>query len=146
MPRPEGLTAKERRTSRRSTISRVNIAGVQHISVNVSDAEEIGRFYIEVLGLERLPRPDFGFPGMWLRVPDGREIHLQQVEEHKAPRMQHFAFEVPDLDDAREELVGQDIKVSEPFAIPERGGRQCFFKDPAGNLLELNEPAVSTIS
>ena len=123
----------------------MKIAGVQHISVNVSDAEEVGRFYIEVLGLTRLERPDFGFPGMWLAVPDGREVHLQQVDEHKAPRMQHFAFEVADLDAARDELVERDIKVSEPFAIPERGGRQCFFKDPAGNLLELNEPAVSSI-
>ena len=31
---------KERRTNSRSTITPVNIAGVQHISVNVSDAEE----------------------------------------------------------------------------------------------------------
>jgi hypothetical protein len=36
--------------------------------------------------------------------------------------------------------MDRGVNVSEPVAIPERGGAQCFFKDPTGNLIELNQP------
>src|SRR5258705_80151 len=49
------------------TIAAMKLAGVHHVSLNVDDAEKTGRFYIEVLGLEVLPRPDFPFKGYWLR-------------------------------------------------------------------------------
>ena len=118
--------------------------GVHHVSLNVHDAEETGRFYTEILGMEKLPRPDFGVPGLWLRCA-GQEVHLIQVKEHKtgqAPTMgPHFALRVSDVDAARGALVERGVKVSEPFQIP-GGGRQCFFHDPAGNMIELNQPRV----
>ena len=103
------------------------------------DVEEVGPFYLDVLGLEQLPRPDFGFPGMWLRS-EGQEIHLMQVENHQAPEGQHFAFRVGDIDAATEELSKRGVKVSKTFELP-NGARQCFFKDPSGNMIELNQPA-----
>ncbi len=119
----------------------MKLRGVHHVSINVSDVEEAGRFYIEVLGLEKLPRPDFGFDGMWLRS-ESQELHLMQVENHQAPEGQHFAFRVEDLDAVIEELGGHGVKVSKPFGLP-GGARQAFLRDPSGNLLELNQPAGS---
>ena len=111
--------------------------GVHHVSINVDDLDACLDFYVEKLGLEVLPRPDFGFPGAWLRT-GGQEVHLIQVEDHAAPKGQHFAFKVTDLDAIREALDKEGIEVSKPFELP--GGRQSFMHDPAGNMLELNAP------
>ena len=118
----------------------MKLSGVHHVSLNVHDTEEVGRFYIDVLGLEKLPRPDFGFPGMWLRSA-GQEIHLMEVKDHEAPEGQHFAFKVEDLDQSIEELKGKGIEVSQPRPLP-GGARQSFLRDPAGNIIELNEPSA----
>lgn len=113
-------------------------AGVHHVSINVHDTDETAKFYIENLGLEEIPRPDFGFPGHWLRC-GAQELHLIQVENHEAPEGQHFALRVQNIEEAREELLGKGVKVSRINEI--RGvGRQCFLRDPAGNMVELNQP------
>ena len=119
----------------------MQLRGVHHVSLNVSDAEEAERFYVEVLGLKKLERPDFGFAGSWLGCQDGGQIHLLQVDDWKAPKGQHFAFAVADLDDVRQDLQAHGVKVSEPSVIPGTG-RQSFFKDPSGNLIEINEPVT----
>ena len=111
--------------------------GVHHVSLNVDDLEASLAFYVDQLGLEVLPRPDFGFPGAWLRS-GGQELHLMQVEDHVAPKGQHFAFRVTDLDGTLDALQAQGIEVSKAFELP--NGRQAFLHDPAGNMLELNEP------
>ena len=38
---------------------------LSHVSVTVSDLGKARRFYGEFLGLVEIPRPDFGFPGVW---------------------------------------------------------------------------------
>ena len=114
---------------------------MHHVSLNVADVQEAERFYIDVLGLKKLPRPDFGFPGTWLACADGRQVHLLGVDGHQAPKGQHFAFHVTDIDDACTELQDQGIKVADISEIP-GGGRQTFFKDPSGNLIELNSAAI----
>ena len=116
----------------------MKLRGVHHVSLNVSDVEEAGSFYVDLLGLEVLPRPDFGFPGMWLRS-EGQEIHLMQVEDHTAPKGQHFAFLVDDLSGTIEELRSKGVKVSDPMQLP-TGAQQAFLKDPSGNMLEINQP------
>ncbi len=120
----------------------MELLGVHHISVNVADNEAAERFYVDVLGLAKLPRPDFDFPGSWLGLPDGRQVHLIQVDAWEAPKGQHFALHVADLDAVRDELMAKGIKVSKPAEI-NGVARQCFFKDPCGNGIELNEPVTS---
>lgn len=120
----------------------MELHGVHHVSINVADAEVAEHFYVDVLGLAKLPRPDFGFPGAWLAMTDGRQLHLIQVDDWKAPKGQHFAFMVTDLDGVRTKLSDAGIKVSEAMCI-DGVGRQAFFKDPCGNLLELNEPIAA---
>jgi catechol 2,3-dioxygenase-like lactoylglutathione lyase family enzyme len=115
------------------------LAGVHHVSLNVRDADEAVRFYREVLGLEQIPRPEFGFPGFWLRS-GAQEIHLIEVADHRAPDGQHFAFRVDDIDGVVADIRRHGIEVSTPFHIP-GGGRQSFLKDPSGNLIELNQPS-----
>jgi len=112
--------------------------GVHHVSVNVGDLAAAERFYVEGLGLDVLPRPDFGFPGLWLEA-GGQQIHLMRVDAHEAPTGQHFALEVEDLDAVLAELARRGIEPHSVLDLP-GAGRQAFLRDPAGNLIELNQP------
>lgn len=120
----------------------MELLGVHHISLNVANNDEAERFYLEVLGFSKLPRPDFGFPGTWLGLPDGRQVHLIQDDGFVPPKGPHFALHVADIEATRDELMAQGIKVSKVSEI-NGVGRQCFFRDPCGNSIELNEPVTS---
>ena len=117
----------------------MQLRDVHHVSLNVGDVAEAGRFYREVLGLEQITRPDFGVPGMWLQA-EQVQVHLIEVDDHVAPDGQHFALAVDDLDGAVAELTAAGVTVSEPIEIP-GAGRQAFLHDPSGNMIELNQPA-----
>jgi catechol 2,3-dioxygenase-like lactoylglutathione lyase family enzyme len=110
---------------------------IHHVSINVPDTESALRFYVDVLGLKvRDDRPDFGVGGAWLDA-GGQQVHL--IESETPPAMgQHFALLVDDLDAVVAELRGQGLEVSDPTPIGP--GRQAFTNDPAGNMVELNQP------
>jgi catechol 2,3-dioxygenase-like lactoylglutathione lyase family enzyme len=106
----------------------MNFSVVHHISINVADVQQALNFYEEILNFRQIPRPNLG----------DQQLHLLQVENHAAPVGQHFAFEVADIESARNYLLNKKVEVS---TANEMSGvcLQCFFKDPSGNLLELNQ-------
>ncbi len=117
------------------------ILGLHHVSILVADSERAARFYVEVLGLPRLARPELGFPGAWLALGDGQQLHLmelpnpdpRQARPEHAGRDHHFALRVADLAPfiARLEQAGVHYTHS-------RSGRpSIFLRDPDGNALEL---------
>jgi catechol 2,3-dioxygenase-like lactoylglutathione lyase family enzyme len=55
---------------------------------------------------------------------------------------QHFAIRVADIDAAVSGLRERGIEVSDP--APVATSRQCFLRDPSGNLIELHEPSVTS--
>ena len=111
--------------------------GLHHVSIMTPDVEAARAFYIDVLGLtERTDRPDFGIGGAWLDA-GGQQVHLV---EGPTPSYtgQHFAFRVDDLDGLIADLRSRGFEVADPF---ESGvGRQTTVSDPAGNVVELNQP------
>jgi glyoxylase I family protein len=114
-------------------------AGVHHVSINVTDAEECRAFYVEVLGFsERDDRPDLPFAGSWLQT-GAQQVHLLEVADFVPPKGQHFALRVDDLDAARTHLAEHGVSVSEPQRIGDLCV-QAFLTDPTGNLIELNQP------
>ncbi len=48
---------------------------LHHVSYPVRDVEESASFYENLFNLERLDRPPFSIPGVWLACHD-RQIHL----------------------------------------------------------------------
>lgn len=118
----------------------MQLEGIHHVSLNVRDHEVAREWYVDKLGMVPLDRPDFGFPGSWMAFPDGRQVHLIEVADHMAPDGQHFAIRVSDIDATVAELRDLGVDVSDPHDVPGGGGRQAFFSDPSGNLLELNQP------
>lgn len=111
------------------------IADIHHVSINVTDVERAAAFYVDTLGLDVLPRPDFSFPGRWLDAGAGRQVHLIQTQHIPADVGQHFAFQVTDLDGFCAHLATEGVEVSGPK--PVGAGRQAFFHDPDGNRLEI---------
>lgn len=67
-----------------------------HVAISVTDFDRAMAFYVDVLGLEVAPRPDFGVPGAWLTTGAGM-IHLAVVPTIPEPRdpVAHFALQVP---------------------------------------------------
>ncbi len=111
--------------------------GIHHVSINVRDVAAAQAFYVDVLKMELLQRPDFGFPGAWLRAGE-QEVHLMQMDSGPPLKEQHFAFKVSDLDALRRQLQDAGIACSEPREI-DGICRQCFTHDPSGNLVEFNQ-------
>ena len=118
-----------------------------HVSVHAHDLEESARFYKELFGMEEVPAPDFPFPVRWLRVGD-LQLHLFQSED-PAPRTHHFGIDVDDFEAAYRKVgelgVGEGSGYfSEVYQVP-GGAVQLYVRDPAGNLVEINWPDVTTL-
>ena len=116
-----------------------------HVALSVTDLERANKFYIEVLGLKEVPRPDFGIPGSWLAMGSGM-IHLAQIREIPEPRdpVSHFALAVPveqiaELTEAVRN--GGGTVVMEPTTREQFGGSvtQAILTDSEGNRFELTD-------
>ncbi len=119
----------------------LKLGAVHHVSINVADVEAVAPFYTNILGMRVLDRPNFGFAGRWLRSPGGGELHLVEVKGWIPPIGQHWAFKVDDIDAAVAELRARGVEIDDPKFIPGTTARQTFIQDPAGNMIELNQPS-----
>lgn len=112
---------------------------MHHVAIVVKDTAEALEFYEGVLGLEVLPRPDFGVGGAWLRSGE-QEIHLVERPGAEPSTIAHMAFRVTDVDAVVRTLTERGVQVQGPTELP-NGARQAFTADPSGNLVEFNQPA-----
>jgi catechol 2,3-dioxygenase-like lactoylglutathione lyase family enzyme len=112
---------------------------LQHVAIDVDDLPAAIAFYRDILGLTVAPRPvSLGDNGIWFELGNA-QLHLVEVGDFSSPRTaQHFAMQVADTNVVVEQLRALGVEVTEPFDIG--AGVQAFFRDPAGNLLELNQP------
>ena len=115
--------------------------GVDHIAINVGDVPAGITFYTETLGLvQNFTRPDFGFPGAWLDLANGQQVHL--IEAPVPTNLgQHFALTFEDIGAAVVELRARGLKVSDPVEVGTTGRQQAFTIDPWGNAIELHQRA-----
>jgi catechol 2,3-dioxygenase-like lactoylglutathione lyase family enzyme len=131
----------------------MEIRKLDHAALLVKDVDRSKRFYVQILGLEEVPRPSsFDFPGAWLRKGSA-EIHLigedepgrtAQVQpggyssgELSIGHVTHFAFEVADLDEARQHLQAHHIALVGGPRPRGDGVMQMYVRDPDGYIVEL---------
>jgi YD repeat-containing protein len=130
-------------------VKRVRAVGLNHVSVHAVDLEASTRFYCDVLGLRKLRTPSFAFPVQWLEL-GGQQLHLFQRDGHEvAPRFHHLAVTVDEFESTYElahELGIHDAEAffSDIYELPD-GSVQMYIRDPAGNLVEIDWPDVSTL-
>ncbi len=120
---------------------------LNHVSVIARDLDESVRFYVEVLGLEPLPTPAFGFPVQWLGIGD-RQVHLFE-RPGDAPSYAHLALEIDDFMGVYRRakelgILDRDTFGNAMYELP-NGIVQMYIRDPSGNLIELDHRDASTI-
>jgi catechol 2,3-dioxygenase-like lactoylglutathione lyase family enzyme len=106
-----------------------------HICVPPERLEEAKQFYVDVIGLQQIERPNhlFSTTGYWFDIGN-IQFHIG-VEPFWGRTSRHTAFEVADVTDARAHLQKNNIEIVEEPHIP---GRNRFaFIDPFGNRMEL---------
>ena len=149
--------------------NRLRIDGLSHGGITVSDMERSLLFYRDGLGLEpyidRIADHDYlrevtAVPSrsvriVYLRVP-GSRTPIELLEHSGIERVPvrsrpcdpgnvHFGLQVADIDAFHERLVslGFASRSGHPVDItagPFAGARTCFFTDPDGFLVELQQP------
>jgi catechol 2,3-dioxygenase-like lactoylglutathione lyase family enzyme len=115
----------------------IKATGFSHAALRISNVERARSFYENVLGLQTLPRPDFGFGGAWYGVGEN-QIHLISSEKRHDgidPLGPHVALTVEDFDATKAALKEQGIQFLE--APGNMLGRQLWVLDPDGNTVEL---------
>jgi catechol 2,3-dioxygenase-like lactoylglutathione lyase family enzyme len=122
--------------------------GINHVSIPCRDLDESERFYREAFGLERIPSPVFRRPVRWLRLGE-HQLHLMETPEAQPLRGQHFGFDVDDFEAVFVRLRELGALDNESHTVPiwelPDGSVQMYARDPAGNLIEINWPDVSTL-
>jgi lactoylglutathione lyase len=118
-----------------------------HVSIHASDMEESLRFYIDVFGMERLPSPNFAQHVEWLRLGE-QQLHLFH-RETPAPEFHHIALDVDDFEAAYLKAKELGLLDKDSFGASVRelpgGAVQMYLRDPAGNLVEVDWPDISTL-
>ncbi|HMJ37881.1 MAG TPA: VOC family protein [Baekduia sp.] len=120
---------------------------LNHISISARNIEESLAFYTGVLGMERIPSATFRAPTAWLRLGD-QELHLFE-HDTSPPRLQHFGLNVDDFEAVYVKALALGIEdrdswSSHIYELPD-GAVQLYLRDPAGNLVEVDWPDVTTL-
>ena len=119
----------------------MKLEGIDHVAMGVRDIERSAKWYIEVLGFERLHE------GMWNGVPTfiGKgntgvalfpASHEPKSADHREIRILHLAFRADrkNFRFAQHELEKRGIK----FELQDHEiAHSIYFRDPDGHQLEI---------
>ena len=99
--------------------------------------DKTARFYADLVGLERIERPEtLGGVGAWFRA-GSQELHVSEYEDFTPAGKAHPAFELnsAELDALVERLAAAGAEVRWDERLP--GARRFYSFDPAGNRVEF---------
>ncbi|MCS5629169.1 MAG: VOC family protein [Planctomycetota bacterium] len=126
----------------------LRVRGIDHVLVVSSDLDKTREFYLGLLGMDELPRPDFSFPGLWFQAGD-TQVHVTLAGDDAGAcgpgeftgrypaQGHHIAFQIDDAAAAAEHVRSLDIPiVAGPYLRPD-GPLQFYIRDPDGYLIEL---------
>jgi catechol 2,3-dioxygenase-like lactoylglutathione lyase family enzyme len=136
---------------------------LNHYSIRTADLDACKRFYVDALGLQVGPRPDFPFPGLWLYAGDTTQfsnavVHIIGIDRNAPGGLQqylgdrteeslkgsgavdHVAFFATGLAATLARLQTKGVPCRER-TVPTLGLHQLFVDDPNGVVVELNFPA-----
>jgi len=119
-------------------------------AIYADDLEQAERFYREVLGLTFLEREagrhvffQIGSQDVLLLFRPDTTVLPNHLPAHGCRGSGHFALGIAaeDLDAWRERLLRENVTIEHEEVWP-RGGRSLYFRDPAGNSVELITPGL----
>jgi glyoxylase I family protein len=115
-----------------------------HVTIAVRDVERVARFYEDVVGLKRLPRPNLPWAGAWFDLGGKSRLNLAEEAAPPAHTRGDVGLEVDDFDGVVGALEKQGAQFAEGPGRFENSGRRYFkIFDPAGNKIEVvSEPGA----
>lgn len=119
------------------------ILGLNHVALFVKDLEASVKFYHEIIGLKKISRPVFNFPGAWFEISANQQLHLiggkiAEESQLSRPRGNHFALMISSYKEFEQMLEFKKVEFLPPKKRPD-GAMQIFLKDPDGYYVELVE-------
>ena len=122
----------------------MSIHGIAHYNFRLEKQlmEDVRAFYETVVGLRVGARPPFNSAGYWLYAGEQDVLHLVEETPDDKRRVgsdltfDHVALEASDWEAHIRVLHNAGIQFTEAM-VPATGRRQIFFRDPAGNGVEL---------
>ncbi len=126
------------------------IDGVLETCLYVDALEKAERFYRETLGLQFVSRRAgrhvfFRVGGSMLLIFDPQQAAAasSRLPPHGAAGPGHVAFSVPqrDLPAWQAHLEAEGVEIEQIVTWP-NGAQSVYFRDPAGNSLELASPSI----
>jgi catechol 2,3-dioxygenase-like lactoylglutathione lyase family enzyme len=122
-------------------------AQINHVSVNARDLRTSVEFYVELLEAEPIATPNFGLPVQWLALGE-TQLHL--FERTLEPTSHHhFGITVDDLERAYRVADRRDAFDRTSFGnhlvLLPGDVVQLYLRDPAGNLVELDQPGADRL-
>ena len=127
----------------------IRVQSLDHVTIVVKDLAATRRFYVDVLGMDEVARPNFSFAGQWFQA-GATLIHTILEFEGSSPaglgggansRGHHFAFLVEDAHAAARRIEALGIPFVSPPKLRPDGAVQLFVRDPDGHLVELTSAA-----
>ncbi len=127
-----------------------DIQTVVETGICVDDLDRASAFYRDILGLEQVGHEPgrhvffrVGAQSMLLAFLARATLADDRFPPHGTTGPGHFALGVPagSLDRWRERLTRHGVAIEKETEWP-RGGRSLYFRDPAGNLVEVITPGV----
>ncbi|QKV19765.1 VOC family protein [Oricola thermophila] len=128
--------------------------GILETALYVADLEAAERFYGSVMGLDRIARVEgrhvffaCGKGVLLLFNPERTAVPpsdpAMPVPAHGAHGPGHACFRVDpvEIDAWRAHLEAAGVEIEADFRWP-NGARSIYFRDPAGNSLEIAEPKL----
>ena len=130
------------------------ITELNHYLLVARDLEKTRDFYQKVLGMEvAAERPDFGFPGYWMKIGQAICVHLASQKPNKvrdkyllkkhpkgtngSGQVDHIAFLAKDPWEVRRRIETQGVEMHFR-SLPDSKLFQIFLKDPNDVTIELN--------
>jgi catechol 2,3-dioxygenase-like lactoylglutathione lyase family enzyme len=129
------------------------LTGLNHYLIVSRNLERSRKFYEDVLGMQLAERPDFGFPGYWLKLGDDICVHLASQAPNKVrdqfllkkhPKgtagsgsVDHIAFLARDPREVRSRIRRNKVEMHYR-SFPDAKLFQIFLKDPDDVTIELN--------
>lgn len=125
----------------------MSVGVLDHFNIRTRDLASTVRFYEDVLGLEKGPRPNFAFPGAWMYSEGKAVVHLVDIAGTSEPQkpdsgvVHHVAFASHGFDGMKQRLKSKGMPF-EARQVPGGDLWQIFVNDPNGVMIELNYEAA----
>ncbi len=130
-------------------------SGILETALYVDDLDEAEAFYAEAMGLERIAKVEGRHvffrcgDGVLLLFDPGKTVQPPApdarlpVPPHGTSGAGHLCFRgtEDEIEQWKTRLEGRGIVIEADFEWPQ-GGRSIYFRDPAGNSIEIANPKI----